>query len=118
MKEQQINKVFLPTHFKAMLRADKGEQAAHFGKKTPEVLHQGEFQFALGMFIGQPEEIEGVMILHRQHGLRLDLGRQRLIEVGLVEQIFRVTLVVDLVLKNGLGPAKASGGAEVELFFQ
>ena len=70
------------------------------------------------MFIGQTEEIEGVVILHRQHGLCLDFGRQGLIEVGLVEQVFRVTLVVDLVLENGLGPAKASGGAEVELLFQ
>ena len=101
-----------------MLRADKGEQSAHFGKKAPEVLHQGESQFPLGMFIGQTEKIEGVMILYRQHGLRLDFGRQGLIEVGLVEQVFCVTLVVDLVLENGLGPAKASGGAKVELLFQ
>jgi len=39
----------------------------------------------------------------------------RLVEVGLVEEIFLVALVVDLVAEDGLGPAEASRGAEAEL---
>jgi len=70
------------------------------------------------MFLGQVEKIEGVVILDRQRRLGPDLRRQGGIEVGLVQQVLLVALVVDLVLEHGLGPAEAGGGAEVELSFQ
>jgi hypothetical protein len=44
--------------------------------------------------------------------------RIRKSEIGLVEQVLGVTLVVDLVLQYGLGPAETSGGAQVELAFE
>ena len=45
----------------------------------------------------------------------MEQWRQCLIKVGLVEEVFFATLVVDLVLKHRLGPAKAGGGAKVKL---
>jgi len=115
MKKQEINEIFLPTDFQPVLAADEGEGPAHLRQEAAEVLDDGAFQLALGVFFGQIEEIKGVFILHGQHGLVPDLGSERLAETGLVEEVFLVALVIDLVLEDGLGPAKTGGGAEVEL---
>ena len=85
-----------------MLRPDEREEAAHFGEKAAQVLHEGIFQIPLGMSIGEAEEMESIVIIHGQGSQELNLWGQCLVEVSLVEEVFSVALIFNLVLVNSL----------------
>ena len=118
MKEQEVNKVLLPSNFKAVLVANKGKGTAHFGEKTAKVLHQCLFQFPLGVFISQLQKVESVPILDRKHSLSLQFRRECFIKIGLVEQVFFVAFVVNLVLKYRLCPAKPGRRPKIKFSFK
>ena len=67
------------------------------------------------MLFGKFKEIKGVVVFDGQYGLGLDVVRHGPVKVGLAEQVSFVTLVVDLMLQQGFGPAEAGGRAQVEL---
>ena len=70
----------------------------HFGEESLNIGDQGGFEFSFLMCFGEFEEIEGVVILDRQVGLRGDGLWQGIVETGLVKQVFFVGLVVNLML--------------------
>jgi len=73
---------------------------------SSDAAYQGTLQFAFGVLFGEFEKVEGVLVLDSQLCLRAQLRRQSLIEVGLPQQGLLVALVLNLVDKNTLGPAK------------
>lgn len=75
----------------------------------------GWFEFALFVCVGEFQKIESVVIFYRQLGLRGDGLWQGIVEAGLVEQVFFVGLVVDLMFQHSACPAKTCCGAQVEL---
>ena len=101
-----------------MLVANKGKGSAHFGEKTAKVLHQCLFQFPLGVFISQLQKVESVLILDRKHSLSLQFRREFFTKIGLVEQVFFVAFVVNLVLKYRLCPAKPGRRPKIEFSFK
>ena len=60
----------------------------------------------------------GLTRTNLQFGLCAQSRRQRLVEVGLPQQRFLVTLVLDLVNEYVLGPAELAGHAKVEFALQ
>lgn len=113
--EQQVNVIVVAFHRQPVLAAHESEVRPHFGEESLNIGDQGGFELPLLVCVGEFEEVKGVVILDRQFGLRSDGLRQGVVETGLVEQVFFVGLVVDLVLQYAACPAKASSGAQVEL---
>ena len=87
----------------------------HSSEEPLDIGDQGGFEFSFFVRVGEFEEIKGVVILDRQFGLRSDGLRQGVVEAGLVEQVFFVGLVLDLMLQHSASPAKTGAGAQVEL---
>jgi len=78
-------------------------------------LRAGLVQLTLGMFVAQFQKVESVLVLHRQLGLIANFVRESLLKIGLIEQGFLVSLVLDLMKQYILCPAKFPGHTKVEL---
>jgi hypothetical protein len=70
------------------------------------------------VLLAQIQEVEGVVILHRQLGLATRRLGQRAVEVGLVVQEAVVGVRVELVAQHGVTPPKARRCPQVELSFK